>query len=148
EGLAEYYSTYALDSGGTRAHIGRPIAHHVELLRERFMPLSDLIAVDTASALYDEGERRSIFYSEAWALTHYLMLQKPDGPAAINAYAVRIARGDAPGEAFQQAFGAAPAELELELRRYVQGGAFRSIVITLPQRSSVEPTNQERSVPA
>ena len=79
EGLAEYYSTYALEAGGTRAHIGRPIAHHVALLRERFMPLSQLIAVDTASALYNEGERRSIFYAEAWALTHYLMVEMPKG---------------------------------------------------------------------
>jgi tetratricopeptide (TPR) repeat protein len=147
EGLAEYYSTYTLESSGTRAHLGRPIALHVGLLRERFMPLSELIAVDTASALYNEGERRSIFYSEAWALTHYLMLQKPNGPAAINAYAAGIARGDAPEEAFRQAFGAAPAEVEWELRRYVRGGAFRSIVMTLPQRVSVEAPDRGRSVP-
>ena len=72
EGLAEYDSTYALEADGTRAHIGRPIAHHVALLRERFIPLSQLIAVDTESVLYNEGERRSIFYAEAWALTHFL----------------------------------------------------------------------------
>jgi tetratricopeptide (TPR) repeat protein len=147
EGLAEYYSTYELESSGTRAHLGRPIAQHVRLLRERFMPLSELITVDTASALYNEGERRSIFYSEAWALTHYLMLQKPDGPAAINAYATGIARGDAPEQAFRQAFGAAPAEVELELRRYLQGGTFRSIVMTLPRRVSVEAPDRGRTMP-
>ena len=138
EGLAEYYSTYALESGGTRAHIGRPIAHHVELLRERFMPLSQLIAVDTASALYNEGERRSIFYAEAWALTHYLMIEMPKGPAAINTYAAGIARGQRPDDAFRAAFGIGPADFELELRRYVQRSAFRSTVFVFPQRVTVD----------
>jgi tetratricopeptide (TPR) repeat protein len=146
EGLAEYYSTYALESRGTRAHIGRPIAHHVERLREHFMPLSQLIAVDTASALYNEGERRSIFYAEAWALTHYLMIEMPNGPAAINSYASGIARGQPPDEAFRAAFGSAPADFELELRRYVQRSAFRSTAFVFPQRVSVPAPDSGRSV--
>ena len=133
EGLAEYYSSYGLESGGMRAHIGRPVAHHVELLRERFMPLSQLIAVDTASALYNEGERRSIFYAEAWALTHYLMIEMPKGPLAINAYATAISRGQPPDSAFREAFAADAADLEIVLRRYVQRSAFRSTVFVFPQ---------------
>jgi tetratricopeptide (TPR) repeat protein len=148
EGLAEYYSTYALEPAGTRAHIGRPIAHHVALLRERFMPLSQLIAVDTASALYNEGERRSIFYAEAWALTHYLMLETPNGPAAINAYAAGIARGDPPEDAFRAAFGTSAADFEPQLRRYVQRPRFRSIVLTLPDRVNVETPDRGRSISA
>jgi tetratricopeptide (TPR) repeat protein len=148
EGLAEYYSTYALESRGTRAHIGRPIAHHVELLREHFMPLSELIAVDSASALYDEGARRSIFYAEAWALTHYLMIEMPKGPAAINIYATGIARGQQPGEAFREAFGTGPAEFELELRRYVRRSTFRSTVFAFPQRVRVDAPDPGRSVSA
>jgi tetratricopeptide (TPR) repeat protein len=146
EGLAEYYSTYGLDSGGTRAHIGRPLAHHVELLRQRFMPLSQLIAVDTTSALYNEGARRSIFYAEAWALTHYLMIEMPKGPAAINAYAAGIARGEQPDEAFRAAFGTGPADFELELRRYVQRSAFRSTVFVFPQRVTVDAPDPGRRV--
>jgi tetratricopeptide (TPR) repeat protein len=148
EGLAEYYSTYALEADAARAHIGRPVAHHVALLRERFMPLAQLVAVDTESALYNEGERRSIFYAEAWALTHYLMIEMPNGPAAINAYATAIARGDAPGEAFGGAFGAAPAEFEQRLRRYVQRPKFRSIVLTMAEPVRVETPDRGRAVPA
>jgi tetratricopeptide (TPR) repeat protein len=146
EGLAEYYSSYALDADGRRAHIGRPIAHHVALLRERFIPLSQLIAVDTESALYNEGERRSIFYAEAWALTHFLMIETPDGPAAINAYASAIARGDTPDEAFRGAFGSAPAEFEQQLRRYIQQSKFRSIVLTMGERVSVEAPERGREM--
>jgi tetratricopeptide (TPR) repeat protein len=148
EGLAEYYSTYRLESGGMRAHIGRPIAHHVELLRERFMPLSQLIAVDTASALYDEGERRSIFYAEAWALTHYLMIEMPKGPVAINTYATAISRGQPPDAAFRESFGMGPADFEQELRRYVQRSAFRSTVFVFPQRVRVDTPDPGRRVSA
>jgi hypothetical protein len=52
EGLAEYYSGYRLDADGKGAIIGRPLAHHVFLLRERYMPLAELIAVDRSSPLY------------------------------------------------------------------------------------------------
>jgi tetratricopeptide (TPR) repeat protein len=148
EGLAEYYSSYALEAAGTRAQIGRPIAHHVALLRERFMPLSQLIAVDTQSALYDEGERRSIFYAEAWALTHYLMIERADGPAAINAYARAIARGEPPETAFTSAFGSVPSEVERELRRYVQQPKFRSIELTLSRPVAVETPARGRAVSA
>jgi len=146
EGLAEYYSTYGLESGGMRAHIGRPIPHHVELLRERFIPLSQLIAVDTASALYDEGERRSIFYAEAWALTHYLMIEMPKGPLAINTYVTAIARGQPPDAAFGEAFGMGPAHFEQELRRYVQRSAFRSTVFVFPHRVRVDTPDPGRRV--
>ena len=148
EGLAEYYSTYALEADGTRAHIGRPIAHHVALLRERFIPLLQLIAVDTESVLYNEGERRSIFYAEAWALTHFLMIEMPDGPAAINAYASGIARGDTPDDAFRGAFGSAPAEFEQQLRRYIQQSKFRSIVLTMGERVNVETPERGREMSA
>jgi tetratricopeptide (TPR) repeat protein len=146
EGLAEYYSTYALEAGGTRAHIGRPIAHHVALLRERFIPLSQLIAVDTESALYNEGERRSIFYAEAWALTHFLMIETPKGPAAVNAYASGIARGETSEDAFRSAFGSAPAEFEQQLRRYIQQSKFRSIVWTMGERVSVDAPERGREM--
>src|SRR5262245_41082771 len=92
EGLAEYYSAYRLESGGKRATIGRPLAHHVLLLRERPMPLADVIAVDQSSPLYNEGSKRSVFYAESWALTHYAM-SRPNGGAAINQYAAAIAEG-------------------------------------------------------
>ena len=57
EGLAEYYSTYKLAASGKRADIGRPVPQHVNLLRQRFIPLTQLIGVQRSSELYDEGTR-------------------------------------------------------------------------------------------
>jgi hypothetical protein len=124
EGLAEYYSGYRLDAGGKGALIGRPLAHHVLLLRERYLPLAELIAVDHSSPLYNEGSKRSIFYAESWALTHYAMTQLPNGAAAINRYTVATAEGQAPIDAFRDAFGVSAAELDKQLRAYVNRKIF------------------------
>jgi Tetratricopeptide repeat/Protein of unknown function (DUF1570) len=134
EGLAEYFSTFALGSRGRSADIGRPIARHVRLLRRRFLPLSELLAVSASSELYDEGERRSIFYAEAWALTHYLMAEMPDGSALINRYDAAAAEGRAPDEVFRDVFGVTPAEFEPRLREYVSRPTFRSRTYTFAAR--------------
>jgi Tfp pilus assembly protein PilF len=134
EGLAEYFSTFALASRGRSADIGRPIARHVRLLRQRFLPLSQLLAVSASSELYDEGERRSIFYAEAWALTHYLMAEMPDGPALINRYGAAAAEGRPPDEVFRDVFGVTAAEFEPRLREYVSRSTFRSRAYTFPAR--------------
>jgi tetratricopeptide (TPR) repeat protein len=119
EGLAEYYSGYKLEAGGKSAVVGRPLGPHLLLLRERYMPLAELLAVDESSPLYNEGSKRSIFYAESWALTHYAMMQMPDGPAALNRYSAAIAEGTAPSDAFRDAFSATPAEFDKQLRDYV-----------------------------
>jgi Tfp pilus assembly protein PilF len=143
EGLAEYFSSFALASRGRSAEIGRPIPRHVRLLRQRFVPLSALLAVSASSELYDEGERRSIFYAEAWALTHYLMLEMPDGPALISRYGAAAAGGRAPDQVFRDVFGVTPAEFEPRLREYVSRPTFRSRTYTFST-----PIDAERIGPA
>src|SRR5262245_33884008 len=137
EGLAEYYSTFAMSADGTKADAGRPIPSHVQLLRERYMRIADLIAVDSGSQLYDEGARRSIFYAESWALTHYLMIEVPDGPVQINHYAADIARGRRPADAFFDAFGATPDKFDEQLRRYLDHPMFRWRGFTFQDRVQV-----------
>jgi tetratricopeptide (TPR) repeat protein len=148
EGLAEYYSTYVLAGNGKQATIGRPIPRHVALLRERFLPVTQLIGVEQSSALYNEGDRRSIFYAEAWAATHYLMVEVPTGPASINAYVAATARGENPDQAFTDAFGMAPAAFEKVLKSYVRQPGFRSLAYTLAERVQVEAPGKEETVPA
>ena len=148
EGLAEYYSTYALAANGKRADIGRPIGRHVALLRERFLPLAQLIGVERSSELYNEGERQSIFYAEAWALTHYLMVESPTGPASINAYVTAMARGETADQAFTDAFGMTPDAFEKVLRSYVRQLTFKSLVYTFAERVQVETPGKEEHRPA
>jgi len=138
EGLAEYFSTFRLTSGGKGASIGLAIARHVQLLRERFIPLAQLLAVDPRSEMYNEGERRSIFYAESWALTHYLMTELPSGQALINQYAGAIAGGAPPEQAFAATFGMAPAAFEPRLREYVRRMTFKAWLYTFDRRLQTE----------
>src|SRR5262249_5651505 len=84
EGLAEYYATFELSADGRQAVVGGPIATHVVLLRQRFLPLAELLA--TTASLYDESDRRSIFYAESWALVHFIVSDVPDGKALLSRY--------------------------------------------------------------
>ncbi len=130
EGLAEYYSSYAVIDHGKAAEVGRAIKRHIILLRQRYVPIAELIAVDQSSPMYNEGERRSIFYAESWALTHYMLLARPNGGAAVNNYANEIAEGRAPIDAFRTAFGSSPADVDKELQEYLRHLTFPAIRFT------------------
>jgi tetratricopeptide (TPR) repeat protein len=138
EGIAEYYSTFRLTDDGRRAEIGRPIVPHVALLRTQMIPLPELVAVDQSSALYNEGDRRSVFYAESWALTHFLLTERPDGTAAVNKYVSAIAAGTSPDAAFVDAFGQTPAEMGPRLRQYIQRPTFKSTAYVLNERVEVD----------
>src|SRR5262249_7422503 len=80
EGMAECFSTFQADAA--HVAIGKPIDEHVRLLRERkWIPMSDLFAIDEHSKDYNEGARQGVFYAESWALAHYLAWGRPDSTA-------------------------------------------------------------------
>jgi tetratricopeptide (TPR) repeat protein len=121
-------------TGGRRAEAGHPIAGHILLLRERFVPILELLDTAHSSKLYNEDDRRTIFYAESWALTHYILSQLSNGREAINTYVSRVTAGASPAEAVHAAFGVTPAELERRLRPYVRRAIFSMIRYELPSR--------------
>lgn len=125
EGLAEYYSTFEVVDGEHRANLGNVISNHVYLLREKFIPLRDLLRVDHNSPLYNEREKQSIFYAESWALMHYLNLgnegkRQPQIGVMLN----KLIAGATPEDAFQQAFGTSIEAMEKELKDYVKRNSY------------------------
>ena len=131
EGLAEYYSTFALSADGRKAQIGRPIGRHIVLLRDQFIPLAELLAVDRTSPLYNEAQRRGVFYAESWAWVHYLLAERPDGARELMTLADRLAAGASAEEGFRAVFGASLASVESQLLIYVRKLAFRYTEFTL-----------------
>src|SRR6266542_4048006 len=78
EGLAEYFSSFEVTGGGKNGRLGAAIASHARLLGARqLIPLETLLAVDQTSPFYVETDKKSLFYAESWALTHYLL--RPGG---------------------------------------------------------------------
>jgi Tfp pilus assembly protein PilF len=121
EGLAEYYSTFSI-TDDQKVMVGRPIASHVYLLRDKKMlPLRKLFEVDQKSPYYNEREKQSIFYAESWALIHYLILGKDGERVDQLTKFVDLLSANTPMEkAFQQAFGMTFEDMEQELQTYIQ----------------------------
>ena len=119
EGLAEYYSTFEVRPDGRRATLGRPIETHlVRLNSERLLTLDELLAVERDSPLYNEGSRRSMFYSQSWALVHMLLNGEPRREKEFNQYVRLVSSGQSAAEAWKVAFPD-PKILE-QLRQYVR----------------------------
>jgi hypothetical protein len=133
EGLAEYYSTYEYTRGGRQAVIGRPIDSHVLLLNQTtLLPLEQLIKVDQSSPFYNEGERRSLFYAQSWALTHMLLLGEPERVKELTAF-LSLLQSDVPEmDAWRKAFG--DLAVDRELQRYVRRPSLRAYRFTFSEK--------------
>ena len=121
EGLAEYYSTFSI-TDDQKIVVGRPIARHVYLLRDnKMLPLRKLFQVDQNSPYYNERDKQSIFYAEAWALMHYLILGN-DGQRAgqVSKFVTAMSTGLSMETAFQQTFNMTFENMEKELHAYIQ----------------------------
>ena len=98
EGLAEFYSTFEMVPAGREVLVGKPVPSHIERLNGRGqLPLEELLKVTHDSPLYNEGDRRSTFYAQSWALTHLILLGKPPRRDKLGAYLERLAVGS-PGD--------------------------------------------------
>ncbi|HEU0107724.1 MAG TPA: hypothetical protein VFT38_16205 [Vicinamibacteria bacterium] len=119
EGLAEVFSRWT--AAGAEALVGLPAPDHLRRLqREKALPLARLLQVDGSSPLYNEGDERGIFYSQSWALAHWIVFGRgPTGPADLQVFLSAIAAGAEPARAFASAFGANPDAAEGLLAAYV-----------------------------
>ena len=138
EGLAEFYAHTRISEDGIA--LGLPSQAHVSRLRsEKMLPLRTLFGVDRGSAHYNEAQKASIFYSQAWALTHYLMTAgRGEGiRSPIDELLGLIQQGVRRDQAVQMALGALPG-LERSLAEYVAGDEFRFYTYPLGLREQVD----------
>jgi len=120
EGLAEYYRSFTI-TDDQKVELGRPIAHHVLLLRQnKLVPLRTLFQVDHKSPYYNEGNKQSIFYAQSWALMHYLIIGKEGRLAQLSEFLDKLKANVPMEQAFQQSFQMDFETMEKELRNYVQ----------------------------
>jgi hypothetical protein len=123
EGLAEYYSTFELQRGGREAIIGRIIEGHLQALNQTtLLKLPELLNLTHDSPLYNEGSRRSVFYAQAWALTHFIFRNQPSLAPQLAEYLGHLSKGLAPTDAWQKAFGSQDVARGLE--NYIRRRAY------------------------
>jgi hypothetical protein len=125
EGMSDFLGNTIVT--GTDVELGHLNATELKLLqRSALMPIDTLMKVDKASALYNEKDRASIFYAEAWALVHYLSLD-PEGSKnePLIRYLKAYEESDDASAAGRHAFGDL-VELEKKLQHYAGQKTFRS----------------------
>src|SRR5262245_511913 len=140
EGIAEYYSSFEVDSDEKKVSMGKAIANHVFYLREqKFLPLQRLFAVDHGSPEYNERDRQGVFYAQSWALVHYMLMgdngkRQPQFIRFVNA----LAAGAPVDDSFKQIFQTDYAALEKELRNYIGLNAYYVQTLTFKEKLSFD----------
>ena len=123
EGLAEFFSTYEVDTVSGQCNIGRPIDNHILWLREeKLLPLDQVLTQDGSLRLLNGKDRRRIalFYAQSWALVHYLMISdSTKRQPQLKEYLEAVKKGLTAEEAVQAAFRMTLADLQRELKAYV-----------------------------
>ena len=132
EGLAELYSSFEVFNG--LVLFGAPISRHVGLLRQKtFIPLKDLLSVGRGSPLYNERERKGIFYAESWALCHYMMIGDSNARESQMVEFTTLINEAVDGEkAFAQAFKSDAAQIEKLLKNYISRNTYTANTYKLP----------------
>lgn len=124
EGVAEYYSTFEISPDGKSATLGKLIPSHLQLLNDRsLLRHEELLQVDRSSALYNEGERRSLFYAQSWALVHMLLSGEPSRAKELATYVALTSGGTPSVDAWRRVFG--DADITRALQEYVRRARMR-----------------------
>jgi tetratricopeptide (TPR) repeat protein len=117
EGLADFYSTFHID--GNRVIFGRSVPGRLHVLHSsEWLPLDKLFEVSPSSPYYSELGRMTLFYSESWALAHMLVVS-PSYAAGFPKFLQALSEGHTAAEGFQLVYHKTPAQLETDLRDYV-----------------------------
>jgi tetratricopeptide (TPR) repeat protein len=125
EGLAEFYQN--TDIYDKEVLLGQPSVDDILYLRQQqILPLTTLLTIDHSSPYYHDEQKGSVFYSESWALTHYLEITdyktKKD---RIHDYLVNLEDHQDSITAAQNAFGDLK-KLESELHGYIIDGNYET----------------------
>ncbi len=129
EGLAEFYQNS--DIHEKDVSLGEPSTENILLLRQnRLLPLSTLFTIDEKSPYYHEENKGSIFYAEAWALTHYIHIKDhQDNSNRLGQYAELLTQKGDPITAATRAFGNLK-QLQSALEGYIRQGSFSYFKMT------------------
>jgi Flp pilus assembly protein TadD len=140
EGLAEFYSTFTVAKDEKTVTIGAPISNHVLYLRqEKLIPLQTLFAVDHRSPLYNESDKKGVFYAESWVLVHFL-LHGDDGShrEQLWQFLDRVVAGEPFEAAFQEVFQTDYTTMEKALKSYVGHNGYAVQYVTLTDKVASE----------
>lgn len=135
EGLAEYYQTFDIKED-QKVILGDIQSGHLQLLQQsKLIPLKTFFEIDNYSLHQNGNHSRSIFYAQAWALTHYLIqANKGVNADAMSKFLNLVMNKTEPEKAFQQAFQTDYATMEKALKKYVEQRTYMTTVVTFKNK--------------
>lgn len=123
EGLAEYFSTFAVKNGAADVGIA-PSEDVAQMRRGKMIPLAYLLAVDDGAMEQAKVAHSSLFYAESWSLVHSMLSgERPFGE--LTEY-LSLRRDHSIDESVRLAFHTTVDEMEKKLREYVRKSTFPS----------------------
>jgi tetratricopeptide (TPR) repeat protein len=132
EGLAEYYQTFAIEED-QKVKLGLPQNDHLLLLQQnKLIPLDTLFKISNYALHQNANHSRSIFYAESWALIHYLV--QGGKTAGLGKFLTLVMKNVPPEKAFQEAFQMSYAQMEKELKKYVDQNTYKYSLITFEKK--------------
>jgi len=147
EGLAEVYSN--LEPHNSFVIVGRVIPARAEALAEgRWIDLRTLVSASRASEVYKKQADAEMFYAESWALVHMLALDNNYSPRLKSLMDALQHSGSV--EAFQQTYGKPIAQVEADLRVYLDNSRLNAAVfqVRLPQTDPEPKVTQKAGLEA
>ncbi len=117
EGLAEYYSTFAVE--GDVAVVGRPVERHLHWLRTHLsFSLGEVLSATRESAARHGSEAAGQLYAVSWLLVHYLLSGDADRLDAAAELLYLLQDGEEPETAIHRALELDAVDLTRALRDY------------------------------
>lgn len=145
EGLAEFFQN--TDIRNKDVQIGEASVDDLLYLRQnRLIPLPVLFKVDANSPYYHQEQKGSIFYSESWALTHFLEISDREKHThRIQDYIALIGQHQDPVAAAEQAFGDLK-QLQHALDSYIGAATYKQFVLSTAAAPIDESTYKVRAL--
>ncbi len=128
EGLAEFFQN--TDIHEKDVILGQANVNQLLFLRQQsLIPLPVLFKVDASSPFYHEEDKGNIFYAEAWALTHMLMITDRENKTnRLQTYLNLMAHHEDSVVAAEKAFGDLK-RLQSELSNYIHANQYKQFLM-------------------
>lgn len=139
EGLAEYFQTFRVKNE-RRAIFGEGRKNHLQILRQyKTFPLKTLSEIDYPALAKTGIESKRLFYSQSWAVIHYLMRKSGgDLMSQLDDYLALVADGKTHETAFEKAFNLKYSAVEAELEKYISAKSFEASYLHLAEKPSIQ----------
>jgi tetratricopeptide (TPR) repeat protein len=119
--------------------LGKSISDHKDVLE--YLPPMDFIymsRLSTKQFLAMEPERRTVFYSQAWALTHYLFEGHRSHHDRMAEFLQRLASGQSLIASLEKSYGMSKEKINKAFRNYVEEAYYPDRKVALPEEFAVD----------